>query len=325
MGLRNGRSEDDAPPPAEGIALGASDAIGFRLTAVTVGLTAAGIALSMRDALLPWLVGQGLLAIALLQWFVLLHEAGHGTLFRLRAANLAAGHVAGFFALIPFASWRRVHALHHVWTGWQDLDPTTASLAPRRRSGAETFAVDAAWRTGLPLFSIVYRLGNYWNLARLGALFPAQRPRRALIANVCVLLLAYALLPWLLGSLELLRIAVLAVLLGLALQDPLILSQHTHIPQQLSGGRSVEPLPPSVQARYTRSLRFPDWISRWILFGFDAHELHHRFPAVPGCRLRGMARATANDVDWWHWLKAAKRMRGSVLLFENSETTGFRQ
>ena len=324
MGLRNEHSGDEAPPQVHDIALGANDAIGFRLVGLAGCVTAAGIFFSTRDALLVWLVGQCLLAIALLQWFVLLHEAGHGTLFRLRAANRVAGHVAGFFALIPFAAWRRVHGLHHLWTGWQDLDPTTASLAPRPRSRAETIAVDVAWKTGLPLFSIVYRLGNYWNVARLVAIFTARRPRRNLLANVCVLLAAYGLLLGGLGSAELLRIAALALLLSLALQDPLILSQHTHIPQQLSGGRSVEPLPPAAQARYTRSLRFPDWVSRWILFGFDAHELHHRFPAIPGCRLARMARTTANEEHWWEWLKAAKRLRGSVLLFENSETTGFR-
>ena len=325
MGLRKEHSGDQPSPAVEGVVLEPSDAIGFELIGVAGCLTAAGLFLSTRDAFTFWLVGQLVLAIALLQWFVLLHEAGHATLFRLRAANFAAGHVAGFFALIPFSAWRRVHGLHHLWTGWQDLDPTTASLAPRQRARAEAIAADLAWKTGLPLFSIVYRLGNYWNVARLCTMFGERRPRRVLLSNVCSLLLAYALLLWLVGPAQLMHLAALALLLSLALQDPLILSQHTHIPQRLSRGRNVRPLPPAEQLRYTRSLRFPSWISRWILFGFDAHELHHRFPGIPGCRLRGMARATANEVHWWEWLRAAKRLRGSVLLFENSESTGFRR
>jgi fatty acid desaturase len=304
-------------------ALRANDATGYRLIALAGSVTAAGILLSAQDSFLLWVIGQGALAIALLQWFVLLHEAGHGTLFRTRSLNSIAGHVAGLLALIPFASWRRVHGLHHLWTGWQDLDPTTAGLAPRHRSRIECAIVDAAWRTGLPLFSVAYRLGNYWNIARLAAFFAAPRPRAAVAMNVALLVAIYVALAGLFGLETSLRFFALALLLSLALQDPLILSQHTHIPQQLSLGRDVDPLSPLAQVRYTRSLRFPDWVSRWILFGFDAHELHHRFPALPGYRLRRIAHTPVNEVHWWSWLKAAKRLRGSVLLFENSETTGF--
>jgi fatty acid desaturase len=74
--------------------------------------------------------------------------------------NVFAGHLASVFAFIPFASWRRIHGLHHVWTGWQDKDPTTASLTPRHRGGLTRAIVDIAWRCWLPLFSVVYRVGN---------------------------------------------------------------------------------------------------------------------------------------------------------------------
>ena len=72
-----------------------------------------------------------MLALALVQWFAVLHECGHETLFRGKRANSIVGQVAGFFALIPFYNWKRVHARHHKWTGWQDVDPTTAALVPR--------------------------------------------------------------------------------------------------------------------------------------------------------------------------------------------------
>jgi omega-6 fatty acid desaturase (delta-12 desaturase) len=302
-----------------------SDPSGALMVALTGMATVSGIALSASDFIALWLLGQIVFAAALLQWFVLLHEAGHHTLFRTRALNVAAGHLAGLFALIPFASWRRVHGLHHLWTGWQDLDPTTAALAPRDRSRFERLMVDAAWRTGLPLFSVVYRLSNYWNPLRLASLFTVPRQRRALLLNALVLAATYAVLLAMLGASEALRFSALALFLSLAIQDPLILSQHTHLPQQLSLGRKVEPLPPEKQALYTRSLRFPRWVSRWILFGFDAHELHHRFPAIPGHRLHHIVHTPANEVNWWTWLRAAKRLKGSVFLFQNSADTGFRE
>jgi fatty acid desaturase len=104
----------------------------------------------------------------------------------------------------------------------------------------------------------------------------------------------------------------------------LILSQHTHIPQRLSAGRKVAPLSPSEQETYTRSLRCSPAFARCILLNFNAHELHHRYVGVPGYRLDRIPHVPRNEVHWWVWLRAAKRLRGSVFLFENRDGTGFR-
>jgi omega-6 fatty acid desaturase (delta-12 desaturase) len=304
--------------------LSPSNAIGASIVAGCGLLTAAGLALSAADQPLVWLAGQIVLAIALMQWFIVLHEAGHFTLFASRAGNTVAGHLAGFLALIPFESWRRVHGLHHRWTGWQDLDPTTASLVPRPLKPAERFIIDWAWRLWLPLFSTLYRLNNYWHLPRISRLFGAAKARRAMAINAVLLAAAYGALALALGPSELLRYAGLALVLSLALQDPLILSQHTHVPQNVSGGREVTPFRPGEQERYTRSLRFPRWIAAGVLFNFDAHELHHGHAHVPGYRLRNLAQPQENEVHWWTWLRAAKRLPGSVFLFSNRDATGFR-
>ncbi|MPZ42530.1 MAG: hypothetical protein GEV05_03835 [Betaproteobacteria bacterium] len=304
-------------------ALAPSDRVGGAYLLGAATATLLSLWLSSRPSPVAWFAGQALLALALLQWFVLLHEAGHKSLFRSRGLNVAAGHLAGFMALVPFACWRRVHGLHHLWTGWQDRDPTTAALAPRARGRAEIAAVDLAWRLWLPLFSLIYRWGNYWHLRRLRALFTAPDQRRAMQANIAALTAAYALLCWLLGLEQFLRLFALAGVLSFALQDPLLLSQHTHLPQRLSGGRRVAPLDPGAQLRHTRSLAFPCWFAHGVLINFNAHELHHRFPAVPGYRLGRIACAAPNEVHWWTWLRAVKRMRGSVFLFQSRDSTGF--
>jgi len=307
-----------------GDALHPSDAMGALFLVLALAATSLGLWLSASDALLLWVGGQALLAVALLQWFILLHEAGHLSLFRRRGFNKAVGHLAGCLALIPFASWRRVHGLHHVWTGWQDKDPTTAALTPRPRGSVQIAAVDIAWRLGIPLFSVVYRLSNYWNIPRLFRLFPSPKQRCAIALNALVLLGLYLGAVWLIGFEALFQFAGLSVAASLALQDPLILSQHTHIPQPVSGGRRVEPLSGEGQQRYTRSLRFPRWFAHWVLINFNAHELHHRFVSVPGYRLGLLSQEQPNEVYWWTWLRAAKRLRGSVLLFGNREQSGFK-
>lgn len=301
-----------------------SNAIGVSIFGGCTLLTVAGLAFSAAEQPIVRCAGQVVLAVAMLQWFVMLHEAGHLTLFASRAANVAAGHVAGFFALIPFESWRRVHGLHHLWTGWQDLDPTTASLVPRRLAPLERFVVDWAWRLWLPLFSTLYRINNYWHLPRIARFFGTAKPRRAMAVNALLLAAAYLALAIALGPWEFLRYVGLATFLSLALQDPLILSQHTHLPQNVSGGREATPLKPAEQARYTRSLRFPRWVASCVLFNFDAHELHHGHAHVPGYRLRRLAEPQDNEVHWWTWLRGAKRLPGSVFLFSNRDVTGFR-
>jgi acyl-lipid omega-6 desaturase (Delta-12 desaturase) len=292
---------------------------------VLFGLVLTGLALLLSASSLVglWLLGQGLLAIAFLLWFAVLHEAGHKTLFRTTWLNALAGHLAGFLALIPFPCWKLVHAQHHRWTGWQDLDPTTATLVPRRRSGLELLVVRACWFLWIPLVAVLYRLGNYWNLLRLRRVFPHRAHRRQLTTGIILYLGAYGVLLVLGGPGRLLTFTGLGLYLTLALQDLLILSQHTHIPMQQSNGRPVPPVPPARQEIYTRSLRFPAWFAHWVLLNLDAHELHHMYPRVPGCDLHHIPYRTHLAVPWWRWVLAAKGMRGDVLLYQNSNQTGY--
>ena len=61
-------------------------------------------------------MGQVVLGAAFVQWFVILHECGHETLFVGRRMNAVVGEIAGVMSQIPFRTWRRVHGRHHKWT-----------------------------------------------------------------------------------------------------------------------------------------------------------------------------------------------------------------
>lgn len=112
--------------------LAPSNVIGFAYTALATTLTVAASILAIQPIGFTWLLGQVLFALAFLEWFLIIHEAGHRTLFKHRLLNQLVGTIAGFFTLIPYSSWRHIHARHHVWTGWQDMDATTATLVPRK-------------------------------------------------------------------------------------------------------------------------------------------------------------------------------------------------
>jgi omega-6 fatty acid desaturase (delta-12 desaturase) len=299
------------------------DLLGFLYLVLALGLTGLAIGLSLAPHWALWLAGQILLSLSLLQWFCVLHEAGHKTLFRSGWLNRISGYLAGFFALIPFDCWKLVHARHHRWTGWQDMDATTATLVPRRLHWLERTVINLCWKLSLPLFSTIYRLTNYWHLPRLFRFFPRRGQRWRLGLNIAAYLAAYGLLIWLVGPLQLLQLTGAALFLTLVMQDPLILSQHTHIPMQLSHGEPVLPFSPKEQEVFTRSLLFPLWFSRWILINLDAHELHHVHTSIPGYYLHKLGRQTQNGVSWWRWLLAAKRVPGDVFLYQNRNQTGF--
>lgn len=313
---------DAAPVPGDLIHLRPADAAGARVIAGALAATAAGIVLSLTNSWTLWAAGQLLLALVLVQWFVILHECGHDTLFRTRRWHAVAGRVAAFFALIPYHAWTRVHGRHHKWTGWQDLDPTTESLVLRPLGRAERVIVNTCWRLWIPLFSILYRVTNYWNIRRLFRMFPRAADRRAITIDTTVLLLIWIALIAILGPAVVARVAGVAMLLSLAIEDLLLLSQHTHVPQNVSHGAAVRPFPAVEQESFTRSLRLPRLASAFVLH-FDAHELHHMYPFVPGYHLRRIAYEPCNEITWRQWVRGAKRMRGDVLLFQNRLESGY--
>jgi omega-6 fatty acid desaturase (delta-12 desaturase) len=313
---------ETAPPPQLLVHLRPSDRHGLAVMAIAAGSTAIAVALSLRGGWLPWIVGQVLLGGALVQWFAILHECGHRTLFRGRSLNTIAGHLAGFMTIVPLRSWTKVHGRHHKWTGWQDLDPTTESLVPRPLGRFERLLINVCWRLWIPLFSTMYRLENYWKMKRLSSLFPGDADRSAIRRNIVLQIAAYAALVAIAGPSTIARAAALGIVLSLIAEDLLLLSQHTHVPQNVAGGETVSPVAAVDQEIFTRSLRLPRWAS-WLLLHFDAHELHHMYPFVPGYHLHRIPYRPTHEVGWWAWVRAAKRLAGVTLLFENRRSTGF--
>ena len=314
--------ESTAPLPAEVSHLRPRDTFGSVYFFGCLLLTIAGIALAVHPHPIGWLAGQVLLALALVQWFVLLHECGHGILFRTPRWNDLAGHVAGVFSFIPFHAWTAIHNQHHRWTGWQDLDPTTATLVPRELPRAERLLMNVCWRYWIPIFVLVYRVNNFWNWPRLKKLFPAPALRKRMGLNILALAALYLGIVYVFGIPALLRSLGVGVLLSMIFIDSLILSQHTHIPMQVSSNESVRPFSAREQEVFTRSLSFPRWFSQWILANVDAHELHHIQPQIPGYFLSRVDHQPKNIAVWWRWILAARRLPAEVFMFQNRDQSG---
>ena len=300
--------------------LSASNTQGLLYSMLALTLSGIGISGALSGNIWIWIAGQVILAFAFVEWFVILHECGHRTLFHSRWINQLMGAVSAFMALIPYTAWRHVHACHHVWTGWQDHDITTETLVPRPLARWERWVIDAAWRVWIPLFSVLYRVQNFWNTRRMARFLDAVLMRRIRLENIGFLATYTVLAAWL-GPAELFMLCGPGLLLALAIEDILLLSQHTHMPTQIAGTARVQPLSPRAQQACTRSLCLPAWLSR-MLMHFDAHELHHMYVRVPGYHLRALGMQTPNEVRWWQWLCAAKKLSGKDFLFGSRNDTG---
>jgi acyl-lipid omega-6 desaturase (Delta-12 desaturase) len=271
--------------------------------------------------LLLWLFSQFLLGLLLFQWFVLMHGCGHRALFASRLLNDVFGHLASLFCLVPYSSWRYVHAQHHRWVGWMDKDPTTRGLAGPLPSRSLQRVLNFCWRCWIPIFSFVFGVAGFWNLRRVANVAPAPRQRRRAWFSVLLLAAVYAVVIALAGR-QFLEVWAVAFLVYLTIGDPVLLSQHVHLPLLRTSGAQVAPFAQANQDRFTRTIIVPKWVAQWVFLQFTTHGAHHAYPQIAHYDIARVPFRSLHAIRWLEWLRAAKRVPAMRLLFENSEDTG---
>jgi omega-6 fatty acid desaturase (delta-12 desaturase) len=53
----------------------------------------------------------------LVRIFIIFHDCGHGSFFKLTRHNTIAGYITGILTFTPYERWRRDHAIHHATAG----------------------------------------------------------------------------------------------------------------------------------------------------------------------------------------------------------------
>ena len=119
--------------------------------------------------LLPPVIG--LLVLFLARCFALMHDTGHGSLFRRPAANRIAGFLFGVVCGLPQLPWSRGHAFHHRHNGDWELYQGPAALITTE-----------AYRGLSPQRQRLYRwLRHPWMLAPGGFFYLVIKPRLTLL------------------------------------------------------------------------------------------------------------------------------------------------
>jgi omega-6 fatty acid desaturase (delta-12 desaturase) len=271
--------------------------------------------------LVLWFVSQCLLGLLFFQWFVLMHGCGHRAMFASRRLNDVFGHMASLFCLVPYSSWRYVHAQHHRWVGWMDEDPTTRGLGGPLPSPFLQRVLNFCWKCWIPIFSFAFGAAGFWNLQRVANVAPSPRQRRRAWFSVLFLAAVYAGVIALTGR-RFLEVWALAFFVFLTIGDPILLSQHVHLPLLRTAGATVAPFAQANQDRFTRTIVVPEWVAQWVFLQFTTHGAHHAHPQIAHYDIARVPFSSMHAIQWFEWLRAAKRMPAVRLLFESSEDTG---
>jgi acyl-lipid omega-6 desaturase (Delta-12 desaturase) len=261
-----------------------------------------------------------LFSIFLTQHFILLHEYGHLNFFENRRANMIMGHISGLLSGIPFYTWVHMHNLHHKWTGWRDLDPTTEPTVKFKGGAFLRFFVNLSWWLFIPIFFLAYKIGNYWNLIKIKKYVPETIYRKARI-HVAVYFTIYTLLFVFLPE-PLLLFVLPSFLLSLVWKELLIMTQHNHIEIPVSEGKEVKPIRYKEQVAFTRSIKMNSFIAKYFLFNFNLHEAHHAQPGTPAYFLQHILIENQRAPDFSEWLLKSKTMKGEDYIFKTSKETG---
>ena len=266
---------------------------------------------------LGYITGQLLLGIFFFQCFILLHETGHYSYFKNKFANTFFGNIFAFISFIPFSSWVNIHNLHHKWTGYRDKDPTTEGTVSPKFHPLTKLLVNLSWLIWFPLFTIGYRIGNYWNIIKIKKHVAAIHLNQ-IYKNMLLQIILYTSLFYFSGS-WILQHLLLGYFISLIISDVFILSQHSHIKIPIAGEQEVKPIRHAEQIKYTRSVNFPAWVAQYIYFNFNLHELHHFQPGLPAYYLDQVNIETPNKVSFFSYLLDAKVMSGMDFVFNTSD------
>lgn len=261
-----------------------------------------------------WLVAASVFMISLftLRVFALMHECGHGSLFRSRRLNRAFGFVLGLISGMPQYVWAQHHDFHHTHNGnWQkyrgpyttlSVDEYAALSEARRRMYRYKCSI-----LGAPLAGFIYLIFNprfTWlkgnaalvaHLIRGKLAHPAQsfkalaatfktrywnsaREYRHVSWNNIVLLSAWALMCYALGAALFFKIYLISLSLAGGAGIVLFTVQHNFRHSYASDDRDWDYDTAAIEG--TSFLILPAWLN-WFTANIGYHHIHHLSSRIP--------------------------------------------
>lgn len=287
---------------------------------LTTLLPLAGLwGLAVAGAAGPWgltVLATGLMSLFLLRVFALMHDCGHGSLFRSAALNRAFGFVFGVISGMPQYVWSRHHHYHHTtngnWTRYRgplailSVDEFDALTPKQQRAYVRARHVAMA-----PLAGLIYLIVNprltwlkgsaalAWHVLREKRAWP-QTPLHILAAqfrtrywnssaeyrhmtlNNLVLLSAWALMVWMLGPAVFFTVYLISTALAGAAGIVLFTVQHNFEHAYAGDDQDWDYHEAAIHG--TSFLVLPAWLN-WFTVDIGYHHIHHLSARIPNYRL----------------------------------------
>ena len=266
----------------------------------------------------PWLTALPLLLIILftVRIFGLMHDCGHGSLFRSRGLNRAVGFLLGVLSGMPQYVWAQHHNYHHAHNGnWDKYRGPYTTLSVDEYA-ALTYARQRIYRIkcsvrAAPLAGFIYLIFNprfTWLKGSIGLLVHTVRqklaqPRvplqahaasyrtrywnswreyRHMLWNNLALLSIWVLMCWACGPARFFSIYVLSVSIAGAVGIVLFTVQHNFEHSYASGSEHWDIDTGAIEG--TSFLMLPWWLD-WFTVSIGYHHVHHISAGIPNYRL----------------------------------------
>jgi omega-6 fatty acid desaturase (delta-12 desaturase) len=265
-----------------------------------------------------WLTAAAMLLISLftLRAFVLMHECGHGSLFRTQSLNRACGFFLGVVSGMPQYVWSQHHNFHHVnngnWDKYRGLYTTLSvdEYAALTNSQQRIYRGKCSIATA-PFAGLIYVIFNprfTWlkgSISMVGHIVKGKvaRPSLSIKAhaasfetpywksgreywhmfwNNVVLLSIWALMCWAVGTAVFFTIYLISASLAGAAGIILFTVQHNFEHSYASAGENWDYETSAIEG--SSFLILPRWLN-WFTANIAYHHVHHLSAKIPNYRL----------------------------------------
>lgn len=287
----------------------ANDREGFQHVLVTVLPLALAWAIAVWSLHVSlWITAAATLAITVLmiRVFSLMHDCGHGSLFRSQWLNRTIGFLFGVAAGMPQYVWSQNHHFHHLTNGnWDKYRGPISTLSVEEYEKLSRFQ-RWVYRTArnfvfAPLAGFVYLTFNprfNWIKGSTSLLvhvlsgkaastfqtryWKSPKEYRHQCANNMVLLGAWALSSWAMGPVAFFAIYLTSVSLAGGVGIALFTVQHNFEDAYASTDADWSIDEGALSG--TSFLVLPGWLN-WVTANIGFHHIHHLSASIPSYRL----------------------------------------
>lgn len=237
--------------------------------------------------------------LSIFRWLVILHECGHGNLFRQSYLNHLIGYAVSIVCLHPYEAWRQVHNQHHQWVGVVDRDPTVSALLKLKQSPKLKALFNWLWWAWLPIGFVKYVAEVFWLRPWQSTGFESACQLQRMRFSICLTGIPHIILSLMLGIVPYLTLFAPMLFVFCLWCESVQIPFHAGLSLFLSQ-QHPKPIPYAEQDAVTRNLSIPPLFRVLLGYNFYLHLEHHLFPTAPWYQLPIIQQRLRqlNDVDY---------------------------